>query len=140
MSDRGRSTVASTEERVSIVYTMLLDGYTRSEILKAGKEWKVSDRTIDDYIAKAKEEILEVNKDDRAENMSIVLKNLWNLYHKSQLIAEFGDAHRILMSIAKLQGLEETVIHHTVSERPLQQMSKEERRALTDKLLNSGKH
>ena len=138
MTARATKTNAEHQARVTKVQGMLLDGHSRSYIIEATEAWDVSSRTIDEYISKAKETIEEINKKQREENMAVVISNLWSLFRSTKTRAEFSDAHKILMSIAKLAGLEETVIHHTVSERPLAEASTKELRALADKL-QSGK-
>lgn len=134
-----RSLKSTTEERITIVHSMLLEGYTRAQILRAGKEWQVSARAIDEYIAKARADILETTKEEREDNRAKILSNLWDLFRKTNSRAEYADAHKILMSIAKINGLEEQTINHFVSERPLQAMPTQDLRALADKL-SSGKH
>jgi hypothetical protein len=118
---RTRANSAEHEKRVTDVESWLLDGLTRTQVLKKAKGWGVTDRQVDDYIAEAKGVIKEINLADRDENMSLVTKNLWDLY-RFQRINDPGEARKILMDIAELRGLKETTIQHFVNERPLQQI------------------
>lgn len=134
---RVRANSAETEKRITDVEEWLLQGLTRSQVLKRAKGWGVCDRQIDDYIATAKDAIKEINAANRDENMGLITTNLWDLF-RFQRLNDPGEARKILMDIAKLRGLEETTIQHFVNERPLIDVSDEE----LDKILDGedGRH
>lgn len=51
-----KSTNVEIDERVNIVYDLLLRAHSRHQIVQHGsKLWNVSDRQIDDYIARARQ-------------------------------------------------------------------------------------
>ncbi len=53
-----KATTAQTKERIRLVKEMLIEPYSRSEILQySAKEWGIGTRTADELIAKATEEI-----------------------------------------------------------------------------------
>lgn len=105
---------AEVEMRVSEIIDLLLLGKTRAEVLRycSNRGWGISSRQIDKYIADAKEEIHEISRITATETMSLILKNLWDLYKKCLDKEDFSGARTILMDVAKLKGMaQETVTH-----------------------------
>lgn len=142
-----KSTVAEIDNRVSEVMALLLSGTTRSGIVRHGSKWGVSSRQIDDYIAAATKEIKEVNSLTLQENQGIILSNLWALFkqcsgtfleadEKLGLQAKYippdtAEQHKILMSIAKLKGLDQMTVNHIIEDkRELAEMTDEELEAI----------
>ena len=49
-----KSTNAQTKQRIHEVFTMLVNGVTRFDIVRyAAKRWKVTSRQVDTYLARA---------------------------------------------------------------------------------------
>ncbi len=107
-----KDTLAGIDSKITEVKILLLNGYTRSEIhdYALKKEFCKSIRQVDVYIKRATELIKEHNLATFEENMSLVMANLWDLYKRTKASGKLRDAHGIIMSIAKLKGLEEHVV------------------------------
>lgn len=106
-----RATDLQVFNRVLEVQAMLLDGYTRSEVIRfITASHKVGEDQIDKYIAKAKDLNREVNLVTAAENLDLITKNLWNIYRQCMKTDNLSEANKVLMNIAKLRGLEQISI------------------------------
>ncbi len=63
-----KSTNAEIEQRVNKIYELLINSWNRYDIVQYGsKNWNITDRQVDDYIAMAKEIIKERGKQTREE-------------------------------------------------------------------------
>jgi len=99
---------AEIELRIHEVKNLLSDGCTRADIVRyTAKKWGLAKRQTDEYITRAKEELRELN--------SAITSCLWKLYKK----AEDAPAvqHQIIMSIAKMQGLDQQIINHVIEDK-----------------------
>ena len=112
-----KSTNAEVSQRVGEIQQLMLQGYTRSHILQFGSKWKVSDRQIDDYMNQSKTALKEVNQATLQDNMAIIVSGLWSLFRAANSDANIPEQHKILMSIAKLKGLEQHTINHIIEDR-----------------------
>lgn len=122
-----RNTSAEIEHRVTEVQKLLLEGFTYRQIRnKCCPLWKICSRQVDSYLQKATEEIREINKVERADNLAMITMNMWELFRESRVTGDLSEAHKVLNSIAKLRGLDETTVNHIFTERPLQSMTDEE--------------
>lgn len=125
--DSLKSTKAQVNQRVSEVQALLLQGLTRSYILRYASKWKVSDRQVDDYIRMATEMIKEVNTATLQDNMGVITANLWGLFRTARTANNVAEAHKILVSIAKLKGLDQSIVNHIIEDkRELADMSDQE--------------
>lgn len=121
-----KSTKAEVDQRVTEITSLLLDGYTRSYILKYGQKWKVSDNMIDQYTMRAWEQIKEINLRTAQENLSMVTTQLLNLLREARRQGNISEQRQIIMSIAKLRGLEQININHVIEDkREFEDMSEE---------------
>lgn len=126
-----KSTLVEVDNRIKEIQAMLLDGRTRSEILQFGSKWKVGTRQIDDYIKQARDEIKEINSNTFQDNLSIVIRNLWDLFREARILSNIQEQHKILMSLSKIMGLEKITVNHIIEDkRPLETMSDEELQTL----------
>lgn len=122
-----KSTKAQLNQRVSEVQALLLQGFTRSYIIQYGSKWKITDRQVDDYIKMATEMIKEVNTATLQDNMGVITANLWDLFRTARTANNVAEAHKILVSIAKLKGLDQSVVNHIIEDkRELADMSDQE--------------
>ena len=56
----GRSTKVETEHRINAVYKLLAEGNSRSQVIQfVSEKWGVTDRQADNYMARAREKLLE---------------------------------------------------------------------------------
>lgn len=77
---------ARTTERVNEVYAMLIAGLRREAIIRLANEkhgWNVRPRTVDDYIAKAKQRFEEEARVRRGAELGKAIARLDSLYAKS---------------------------------------------------------
>lgn len=101
-----KSNQAILSKRVTKTVELLLAGHSRSDIVQfASKNWKISDRQADDYIAKAKNELeksvnrsVEYNLVKAERRMEMILK-------KALEQGELRTALATVKEIATLQGL-----------------------------------
>ena len=112
-----KSTKAQLNQRVSEVQALQMEGRTRSYIIQHGSKWDVSDRQIDDYIKYATTITKEVNLDTLQDNMGVIINNLWKLYRASNSSGDVKNAHAVLMSIAKLKGLDQQTLNINIEDR-----------------------
>lgn len=112
-------------QRVAEVLSLLLDGHTRSEVVRHGsKKWKISSRQIDDYIALANKELEEINKVTLDKNIALITKNLWKQYREAQ---RSSDKIQALKELARIKGIGSTNISLTVDDtRELSSLTDEE--------------
>lgn len=104
---------------------LLLEGRTRLEISRTLYEkYKVALRTVDDYIAVAKEEIQEVNKNHLEHDVALLVRNLWKIYREAQ---KHSDKISALKEIARIRGIGTSNINLTMEDkRELAHLSDEE--------------
>ena len=107
---------AEIELRIHEVKNLLSDGCTRADIVRyTAKKWGLAKRQTDEYITRAKEELRELNSANFKDKLSQITSCLWKLYKK----AEDAPAvqHQIIMSIAKMQGLDQQIINHVIEDK-----------------------
>jgi len=79
-----KATRVVAEARTSTVLKMLANGYQRPEIIDfAREEWGLGRGQADNYIRKAKDQIMETMKEDRREFMARKLYQLEDVLLKS---------------------------------------------------------
>ncbi len=125
-----RSTKAELDQRITDIQMLILDGHTRSHILQFGSVWKISERQIDDYIKTATDRIKESNKVSVQENLSIVTAQLWSLFRQARAVSNISEQRQILMSLAKLKGLDQQKLKPEIELTGLEHLSDEELDAL----------
>jgi hypothetical protein len=113
---------AEVEARVIEVERLYLMGYTTREIYVLCKHWEVTNKTINNYISKAKQRTNEINKETVEETRDMILKNLWHLFQLAK--DDSKEKHRLLLSIAKMVGLDKVHLNVNVTgERLLKNLS-----------------
>ncbi len=113
---RNQREESATKLRIDEVYRLLLCGARRREIIKYANHegWGASSRTIDKYIAKAKEELASVSEGERREAFGVALKRLDTLLYKSMMINDFKTALAVIKEFNHLHGLGLEKVEHTV--------------------------
>ena len=106
MSGEGKATQLEVVFRVLQVKKAVLEGANRQDILQlASEEWGLSERSGDEYIAKARSEIkIEVAAMGHADLPWHIAARM-HLFNKAARIGDLSNARQILDSLAKLQGL-----------------------------------
>jgi hypothetical protein len=111
MEARGkkRSTAVEYQRRVGEVYTLLLAGLGRRDVLQyvASEKctWKASLRQIDNYIADARRQFVEFARPEREEEFGRALQRLDNLYSRALNIQDYKTCIQILKERGDMLGL-----------------------------------
>jgi hypothetical protein len=102
---------AEVEERVAQIYKQLILRQSRTQILQfASKNWgKLSDRQIDTYIKKARNLLLADFEVDRKVLLAEHIASRNYLYQKSLADKRYQTCLNVLDSVAKLEGLFESL-------------------------------
>jgi hypothetical protein len=121
---RGKSTrpqdITSVErsKRVEAVKQMLLQGFTRSSIIKyCNDNFKVKEITVDLYISDAKAIIrtdFQALNDDTL--VATIYGRLEDLFQKNEDIQDFKEQRNILKDIRDLLGVDQSKINKTILE------------------------
>lgn len=119
-----KSTKAVVNQRVTEIYTLLMEGFTRSDILKYASKWGVSDTQVDLYTRQATAILKEHNAFTLQDNMALITSNLWQAFRQAKVEKNLSEQHKILMSLAKLKGLDQMTVNHVIEDkRDLTEMS-----------------
>lgn len=101
-----KATKAEVEERVTTVFTLMVRGATRDEILRhAAKEWGLASRTVDDYVARATERLKAMAVVVRAEELGRARAQLHDLYGKNMKVQDYKAALSVRKDLSELLGL-----------------------------------
>lgn len=132
-SKKSKSTQAELSLRVSEIQSLILQGYTRSHILKHASKWNLSDTQVDLYTAKAKEQIKEINQASLQDNLAVITTNQFQLFIQAKKDGNLAVARQLLMDLAKLKGLEQSTINHIIEDkRELETLSDDELSSILD--------
>ncbi len=104
-----KSSSAIVDTRVNQIYNLILSGANRGDIIQfaTDKEWGVTDRAVDLYIQRAREEMAAHAKDYREANQlhDIAINRLNSLYAKSLKIQDYKTALAVQKEMHALFGL-----------------------------------
>ncbi len=102
-----RTDPITLNRRVQAVYQLILEGHSRGSILRysSENEWNVSERTIQSYIASAREMIEEVNFDDAKKFLKEQITSLLHLKAKAYSKGELAVVSDAIKELNKLLGL-----------------------------------
>ena len=102
----GRSTAAEAEFRTNTVYGLLCEAKSRTEIIQFGAEnWKVGERMVDKYIAKARELINQDNALSRPQFLAEALNRLRRIEAAASRRGQLQTACNSIRLQAELIGL-----------------------------------
>lgn len=103
-----RITKAEKERRVTQIVELLLNGVSRAQILQfaAKSGWKVADRSVDDYIAAATEQIKTSAAYDRDYEIAKAKERLEYLYQTNMIKQDHREARMVIKAQAELMGLD----------------------------------
>src|SRR5271157_382535 len=103
-----KSTKAEKENRLTKINELLLNGYSRVDIVQYSAEnWNINERQTDKYIREVKENITTHFNQTREENIGIALARRENLYKDAREKNEIRTALEVDKDLRKLQGLYE---------------------------------
>lgn len=93
-----RTTEADVAMRVEAVRRLILQGANRYDILQfVAKNWCASARMADDYVARARQSILEAMKPERAQNLAEHIEARRDIRRK----ANEAKDHRLVLDVLK---------------------------------------
>ena len=119
-----KATKAIVITRISEIKDLLLKGKSRGVIQQfAATSYNLTERVIDEYIARATQEIKEMSNTDRSTDLGILLERLYKMANDAEDKGDQKTASSILMNIAKLKSLDNHSIHHIIEKRDLAQLS-----------------
>lgn len=105
-----KSTQAEVLQRVAAVFTMIIEGASRPEILQyASEKWGVSKRQADIYISEAKKDLGEKTEIDKDQELTVARERLNCLWQKTLTKGDLNTALQVQREINKLYGLHEAV-------------------------------
>lgn len=131
---RGKADIAEHDKRVNEVYLMLLQGFVRKQIIQyASENYKIGERSTDDYIRKARE-LFKSNLETETESKKFqILTQYYDLYNKNYKEEDFRECRNILKDISVVLGIEAPKkIDHTTDGQAINQPPIFARNPLTD--------
>ena len=109
-----KATHAEIEERVTVVYTLLIRGASREEILRHGAEkWTLATRQMEDYLARANRRLKELAAFIREEEIGRARAQLHDLYGKNMKVQDYRSALAVRKDLSELLGLYAPVTQRT---------------------------
>jgi len=109
-----RASKPTISKRIQEVYSSLIDGQSRLDIVQKGsKKWKISERQVDKYIKKAKSLIQKEVIKNLEYDYAKAIRRYEDLYKIGIKDKDYKLAMAANKEIAKLQGLASVQIEHT---------------------------
>lgn len=130
-----KSSNAQMQERIDEVMLQLLTGSSRAQIQQnAAEKYGLTERPIDELIARATAQIKEINAPKIMDSVEQVMGNLWFLYKQALKAGDRRLSLDVLKEIAKVKGLNELTLIHKMGDRDLKDASDDElEAALTER-------
>ncbi len=101
-----KATDAEVNRRVMDVYRLLVAGASRATIVQyTAKTWSVSDRQTDEYIARAKADLLAQLDRDKENNLAMAITRMSDIYQQCYAAKNYKGAITAQIEINKLLGL-----------------------------------
>ena len=101
-----KATHAEIEERVTVVYTLLIRGASREEILRHGSEtWSLTTRQVEDYLSRATQRLKALAAYVREEEIGRARAQLHDLYGKNMKVQDYKAALQVRKDLSELLGL-----------------------------------
>lgn len=100
-----RSNASKLDERRTEVARLILNGYSTSKIYELAVEWGLTTRTIDTYIAQAKETIKKINQWDVEFESALQRQRLEDNYQMARRKGDLKQELAAIKTIIDLRGL-----------------------------------
>ncbi len=101
-----KATDAEINRRVLDVYKLLVAGASRATIVQYGsKTWSITDRQVDDYIARAKLDLMAQLDRDKDNNLAMAITRMSDIYQQCYAAKNYKGAITAQIEINKLLGL-----------------------------------
>lgn len=122
-----KSTNAIMQERIDEITLQLLTGSTRAQIQQnAAEKYGLTERPIDELIARATAQIKEINAPKLMDSVEQVMGNLWFLYKQALKAGDRRLALDTLKEVAKIKGLNELTLIHKFDKEEYRDVSNDE--------------
>lgn len=101
-----KATDAEILKRIAAVHKLLVAGAARASIVQYGSsQWNVTDRQVDDYIARAKETLKAQTDRDKDNNLAMAIARMQEIYQECKSAKNYKGAISAQIEINKLLGL-----------------------------------
>lgn len=103
----GRADNATVQRRVDTVANLILHGESTSKIRRNAsiRRWNMDARTIDRYIAKAREQIAERGEFDKVHQFGLAIARLEQLYGMAVQQKDVSGARGVVKELCQLYGI-----------------------------------
>lgn len=103
---KGPSDHATIEQRVTEIIKIYLAGGKRADVLQyaSRNEWKLTDRAVDNLIAKANEELKAISKRDREVEFGKAISRLEDLYIRALKAGKLSICRQVQKEISEHYG------------------------------------
>jgi hypothetical protein len=96
---------ATVNERTQAVALMLVEGKARAQILQDTAKWRIAERTLDDYIARATELLAQESAAEFVSEYGKAKRRLELLFERTFARGEYGRALAVVKELNALLGL-----------------------------------
>ena len=102
-----KSTKAAKQYRINVIYEMLVNGKSRSDILLyCSDEWRISSRQADNYMKEAREKLAQDCSITRQEFLAEALAGLRSIRGKAENRGQLQVAVNTVRLMTELVGLD----------------------------------
>lgn len=108
-----KPTKAETNKRMSIIQELVLQCWPRRTIcqyVSQKTDWNVTDRSIDRYVKKVREEIKQSSAWDKDLEVGKALRQLDDLYRRCMKISDYKTALQVLRQRTELLQLKHSIV------------------------------
>src|SRR5574343_463096 len=102
-----KSDAATIQKRVDHIYKLILNGENTRKIYRnpSIKKWNVTTRTIDTYIAKAREQLAEYAEYDKTAEYARAIHRLNKIYDLAITAGDLSNARGTIKDLLQLHGI-----------------------------------
>src|SRR5438105_3377240 len=103
-----KPTATVHDQRIDKIYELMIAGLSRKQILQYAAtktDWDASVRTIDSYVAIARERMIDLGRINHAEELGRAIGRLHSLYLASLKIQDYKAALSVCKELISLLGL-----------------------------------
>lgn len=102
-----KATNAIAEERINAIFKMLLEAYSRRQIIQyAAEHWKINESQVDKYIRKARDYIMQDAAIERSEWLTEALASLKDIQRQAISAGQYSSAAKACELQARLLRFE----------------------------------
>lgn len=106
---------AEMEVRINHCLELILEAHRTSEILRIiAERYKISYRSSEEILARAKHRMIENNKQTVEEAAAEISAHYWDIINQTKRVKEFNTSIAALKEVSKLKGLDQVTVNHVV--------------------------